>query len=410
MHALGEPAGADQREPHGAAARRQRLRVLLDRRHGRLSGRGVRQQDQQRPVGRLQRGVGLVCLFDGVGGRNQRPHLDPPVGDQPQVFGHVAVFGPAHVGQRIVGAALLVGRVVAARPVRARDEEIELLGVHVGAVQVQANITDQHDPSLAPAHPERARDDGIGGRRGRDDHTVGAAAVAQPHHLIRVGAVVGAHRRVHAQLLGKGEPPGVEVDADDAAAVGAQQLRGDLSEHAQADYHKRLTQRRRRAAHALHGDRAERHRAGIVEADAVGNTGHQVLGNADDFGVMGALRTGAGHAIAGPDSFQPGADLDDDAGGGIAGRGAGAELPLDDVPRPVDAHRGDGLNDFLGVFGIARGKLPQRQAAALQSAQLGPDGNAGPLHGHQCRSRFKRRRGDVVGDGFAPANENLLHR
>src|SRR5438094_369466 len=78
---------------------------------------------------------------------------------------------------------------------------------------------------------------------------------------------------------------------------------------------------------------AQSHRAGFLEADRVGNHGHQVLRNANHFRMVGALRAGTGDAIAGTDAFESRSDLDDDTGSGIAGRRAGRQLSLHDVPR-----------------------------------------------------------------------------
>ena len=62
----------------------------------------------------------------------------------------------------------------------------------------------------------------------------------------------------------------VDIGADHAAAIGREQLRGDLAEDAEADHHDGLAERRLGAPHALHGDRAERHGRGGVEASSSG--------------------------------------------------------------------------------------------------------------------------------------------
>ena len=143
--------------------------------------------------------------------------------------------------------------------------------------------------------------------------------------------------------------------------------------------------------------------------DAVGDRRHEVLGNADDLCMVRALRARTGDPVAGSDAFEPGADLDDDSGGGVARRRPRGELSLDDVPCPADAHRRYGLNHLLCMLGILCGQLPHGEAASLQSAELRSDGNAGPLNGHECGACFKRRRWDIIGDSLAPANKNLFH-
>ena len=74
---------------------------------------GIRQQDDDGPVRRTEPGVRGGGLLDRVGRADQGLERDAAVGDQAQVFRHVAVLGPAHVPDRVVEPALLVVPVVA---------------------------------------------------------------------------------------------------------------------------------------------------------------------------------------------------------------------------------------------------------------------------------------------------------
>ena len=85
-------------------------------------------------LARRERLVGCVGSSTGYGLLSSALERHAAVGKQAQVRLHVAVLGPADVGERIVVALLLVDGVVAARAVRARDQEVEFLLVDVGAL------------------------------------------------------------------------------------------------------------------------------------------------------------------------------------------------------------------------------------------------------------------------------------
>ena len=147
-----------------------------------------------------------------------------------------------------------------------------------------------------------------------------------------IRSVVGMHATAHTQFTGHGQASLVQIDPDHRAAVRAKQLRGELPEDAQPDDDECLTQRRRRAADALHRNGSERHRAGFVEADAVGNARHEVARHPDHLGVMRTLGAGAGDPIPLAKVLEPLTRFEDNAGGRIADGGAGRQLPLHQAP------------------------------------------------------------------------------
>jgi hypothetical protein len=86
--------------------------------------------------------------------RDQRLDLDAAGFHALEELGHVAALGPAHVAERIIDAALFVGRIVAARTVRTRQHERKLLVV-IHAVR-KVHLRDAHDddaPAVAAQFP-----------------------------------------------------------------------------------------------------------------------------------------------------------------------------------------------------------------------------------------------------------------
>ena len=65
---------------------------------------------------------------------------------------------------------------------------------------------------------------------------------------------------VHPQAARALDSRGIQIEADHVAAGRAQQLRGDLADQAETEHRDALAELRRRAAHALQRNRADRGR------------------------------------------------------------------------------------------------------------------------------------------------------
>jgi hypothetical protein len=353
----------------------------------------------------------LVGLGRAVGGQlelDQRLDPDGAGREQPQELLHVAVLGPAHVGDGVVEAALLVGRVVAPGPVGGRDEEVGLALVDRPPLEAQPDVADHDQAPLAPQHADGVVDDRVARARGGDEHRVGADA-ARPLLGRRPGAV-GGDDALGAQLDAQRAPLGRRLDAQHATARRAQQLGGDEPDEAQADDDHPLAQRGVGAADALKRDRAHGGEGRVAQRHALGHRRDEVAGHRHDLGVVGAPGAGAGDVLAD-------AEVGDPAG---VQHNASARVAQDGVVGDRVTHRLDGVahavlagvlereQDEVGVADRAHG---QRAAAARRAhgGALGPArderGGVGdehlPVHG--------RRRGNV-GDGGCPtAEDDLLH-
>ncbi len=158
----------------GASVRSRVVRVAASSRSG------IGEQDEQRlRLARLERLVRRLRLVDRERLLPEAVERDAALGEQAQVLLHVPVLRPADVADRVVLALELVDVVVAAGAVRGRDQEVELLLVHVGALEVEADVADEDDAALLAARLHRLADDLVALGRGGDQDGVGAEAVGQ---------------------------------------------------------------------------------------------------------------------------------------------------------------------------------------------------------------------------------------
>ena len=90
----------------------------------------------------------------------------------------------------------------------------------------------------------------------------------------------------------------VQIDAEYPAAVRVEQLQCKLAHQSQPDQRGNFAESRSGHPQSLHCDRAQRCEGCLFEFDAVGHARYEILGDADDFGVVRVTRTRAGYAIA----------------------------------------------------------------------------------------------------------------
>ena len=210
-------------------------------------GGGVFEGHAERRFGRGLREflVDLGGLLEGNDTVGQAAHRDAAGRDRLEERAHVAVQGPAHVGQRIVDALLLVAGVVSSGPVRRAHEQVDFLAIEVDTLRLEADVADDDHPRPSPRHFHGEVEDGVGlGGRGDDDGvdtlTLGEVADQAPETL-GVRASIGKaqrHRALH--------PVGGQIEAHHRASGGLQQLRGELADEAETDHRDALAQFRSR--------------------------------------------------------------------------------------------------------------------------------------------------------------------
>jgi hypothetical protein len=137
---------------------------------------------------------------------DQRRDLKVLTRQQVQEALQVAAFGPSDVADRVVNARQLVLVVIPARPVGAREPDIELLLVVGGPGQVQLGLADVDHPGPVPGQLGRGLDRRVGGAARGQEHVVGAAATGELVQRDLDGAQafgVRGHAQHRAGLLGQ---------------------------------------------------------------------------------------------------------------------------------------------------------------------------------------------------------------
>ena len=98
----------------------------------------------------LQIGVGFRALVDGIPVLEERGDVYFPRRQQVKEGFHVAPFGPADIPNGVVNPTFLILRVIPSRPVRARESQRQLFGVHVASRHSHADVTHDDDPATIP--------------------------------------------------------------------------------------------------------------------------------------------------------------------------------------------------------------------------------------------------------------------
>ena len=200
-----------------------------------------------------------------MGRVDQRLHAQRALADLAQHLLEVAALGPAHVAERVVLALLLVARIVAAGPIRSRDQEVDLFLVDLVALDPDRHVADEHDAALAAAGLEGlVEQPRVAAGRGHD-HSIGALAARALEDARGELALADGEAAVEAERLGPRDAVWPHVDSDHHRAGRLQHLHRDLAEQAQSQDRDPIAQARLGAAHALQRDRSKRAEGGLLE-------------------------------------------------------------------------------------------------------------------------------------------------
>ena len=219
---------------------------------------------------------------------DHRTDVDASRRDEPKELFHVPVFGPSDVARRIVAALFFVRRVVAAGPVRARHDDVDLLHVHEVAREVHLDRAHDDDLPTLATDAERQIDRRRRLRGGRHDDAVRAASFREG--IDATLRLIGRRERmVGAELFRHLDAVGTEIQPDDDGALRAGDLRDELADHAQSDHGDDVTDADAGEPDAVHGNGAERREAGLLERHLVGDAGDEQSARGDGLGVARAL-------------------------------------------------------------------------------------------------------------------------
>ncbi len=229
--------------------------------------------------------------------RDQRREPHRARRHEPEELLHVAALGPAHIADRIIDALLFVRGIVAARPVRAREAQLQFLLVIDLSRDLHPHGADHRDDRAVARNRAREFDRIAGVGRGSDDHGIDAVAARKIGHAPR-DVVAATDAVVRAELARERDLRVIEIDAENAAAGRLEDLHRQLAEQPQPDDGHRVAEPDLRRPHALQRDRAQRDEGRLVEAHALGDLHRQILRHEDRFGVRGVIHPRAGNAIA----------------------------------------------------------------------------------------------------------------
>ena len=305
--------------------------------------------------------------------RHQRRHVQPAGGHQVEHGLEVALLGPAHEPDRVILATLLVGRVVAPRPVGAAHLETQLLLVKIGPRQLQPGHADEHDAAALATHGCGLVHRIAAARVRGDEHRIDAATAGKGQgcgHRVFTGGRVD---HLGAETPRQFEPRRGEIDTQHPAALGAQQLHGEQADQAQAGDHHALAQGGGGQAHPLQADRRQHGTTRLLVAHLVGNAGAQVPGYAHHLGMLAV----AHHPVTHGPSVHARPDLGHPADIAVAKRQGLVELAQ---------HRIDGGGHAVGaglvehhahLVRLLAGLVDPAGLAELHQHAFGAGGNKG---------------------------------
>ena len=239
-----------------------------------------------------------VCFFglangEAMGHEFLRRHA--AFGDETEKGLHVALLGPAHVGQRIILSGLLVIGIATSGSVGHGQFQFQFALVE--RLSINRHADEAHDDD-APFHAAdfRGRVDGLARFGGcRHDHRVGAitAGEARDHLRQRLG-----HGHVGAEIARERDALAVGVKADDLASVGLQNLNCQQANQAKSHHNDAFAERGRRQSHALQRDGAQRDEARVLVVDFARDRNGEVARHGVEFRVVRDAGAGAGDAVA----------------------------------------------------------------------------------------------------------------
>ena len=163
----------------------------------------------------------------------------------------------------------------------------------------------------------------------------------------------------------------VQVDPERLAAGRQRDPRGELPDEPEADDADPLADGGLGAAHAVERDRADGGVGRVVEADPVRDRRDEVLRHGDDLGVVREPAAAARDAVAGRQTVDPGAELEDDPGRRVPEGCERVEPVAGRMQRLADSLRPRALDHLADEIGTSPRLLQEALAADLDLRPLG---------------------------------------
>ena len=136
---------------------------------------------------------------------------------------HVAIFGPAHIWERIILSLLFVKSVIAPRPISACHKKLDFLAVHVVPGKVQFYGSHIHDAATVATNLHRELTRSCGLSCGGDDGAVNAVPVGHGPDMF-MDFALAEKSCICAQFVGQFNAFGLQVCRDDKSTLETHQL------------------------------------------------------------------------------------------------------------------------------------------------------------------------------------------
>ena len=340
-------------------------------------GRGPRRVAQQdRHAARLvERRVGLDAALERELVGHQRLEPDAPGRDLVEEVRDQPPLRPADVADRVVVALDLVLRVVAPRPVGARQPQLQLLLVERAARHVEADVADhRHDRAIARELGRRARSAPLS-LAAAATITASAPAPALTSSTADCGRVIARRvprprpRRARPRARTRsalGSMATTRAPAAVASCAASWPIRPrPIDRHDLAGGHLGDADAVRRRSRRARANAPQRSVQLGRERDAQRRRHDHALG------VAGDVRADAADAVAGPRLLDARADRLDDAGAGVAGRHQVVEPRPHGGQRRPDAVAQRLVDDLAHLVGAVQRLADQRAAGRARDRLLG---------------------------------------
>ena len=273
-------------------------------------------------------------------------------------------------------AVLFEVGVVATRPIRSRDAQLELFGESDVARQPEGDGAHGHHPTAIPGHGGCSEHRGVGAARGRHHHRVDPQPVGPGHGRGDDGVCAAGEGDLGAHLGGERDPLFVEVKGDDPRPLGLEELHGHQADDAQADDRDPIGEPHLGLADPLERDRPQGAKGRGLEVDPSGDLAGEVGGHADHLGMAGVADAGHRDPIADRKVLpRLGGHLEDRARRRIAQGLERAQLLLHEIPSGLDPLLLGEVHDLLHQVWTAPGGLQIRTSRRLDRVALGAWGD-----------------------------------
>ncbi len=298
------------------------------------------------------------------------------------------MLGPADISDRIVRAGPLVGRVITAGSVAAREPHFDLFAESILPGQVHLRLADDDQATAVAQHFQRLLGRAVGGGRGGEDRGIDAETVSPGACLLPQVLLPGNDDSFRAHRRGQRAPGGCDVEREHARSAGTQESGNQQADESLSNDQHPLAQGGLQLPYGLKRNGRDGRVGGLPVIDAVRDVGGQHVGDRGVFGMKRAFGAADCNTITDAETRVARVDRLDDARGAIAERAGNLQTVTDFLDRRAPAER-FGRVEYLPHLVRARARLLQQvHARLLDFHLLRADTDDGVGEAHQDAARW----------------------